>query len=496
MAILGLFSGKENHPLADAGEARQALAPLASASPLAAVEDVAAWLEPLPTVDGLKLERRAEIVLLLDESGAAHARRLAREYLTALQSARSRETMLWQAGHNYWHKLALAYEDCLARLAARPKSLDADRHARLCAHLLHAYGARLKWRQFRYGPVDASLWAQAGQVYRHADEGGFAADPLRLDAHAAESTSVEQEYLKLLVFHAASMDKLLPLEIELAERLIAGFLPHFELTRQVRPENVYWVDAALDQPPTRLVKLPQASPTLRFFGTAPALSEAENLKARIERIQAVPPELPLGGQYPVDTVLAVLDHLARCWAPKPPMRTSARHPDQSLIAVIHGMEEIHARLSGAAGNQPGETWIAENVSLGGMAARMPLSGNDWMQVGALIGMRPERGDKWLVGVIRRFARESESRGVAGIETLGKAARAVEILCSGISSQAILPDFPLRPGQMTSLALPERAWEDFLPATLKLDGASWRLLPFGVGYRGAGFLVGRYRVEAA
>ncbi len=494
MAILGLFAGKGNHPLSDAKEARAALSPLAAAQPLDAVEDLSAWLEPLPGADGLKLEQRAEIVLLLDETGITHARRLARDYLTTPQSTRVKGLRQWQCAHDYWQKLTLAYADCLTRLVDNPKSLSPARLALLNARLLHAYGVRLKWEQFRYGPIDTALWADAGRVYLQASAGKLADTKVRLYANAPDDTSAELEYLKLLVFHTSSMDKLLPLEIELAERLIAWFLPHFVLTAQVRPENIYWVDAAKPLPPTRLAKLPEIAASLRFFSTAEALTAVEKMKARIDRSKEVPSDLPLGGQYPVATVAAVFDHLAMCWAPKPPMRASDRHPIQSMLAVIHDMEEIHLRLSGGSSRQEGQTWVAENISLGGMAARMGLGSNDWIQVGALIGMRPERSEQWLVGVVRRFARETESQGVVGIETIGKSPRGVDVSCSGIRSQAIVLETPLRQGEMVTMVLPERAWEDFMPVTFMLDNLSARLLPFGISYLGADFVVGRYRVD--
>lgn len=495
MAILGLFAGKGNHPLADAKEARAALSPLASAQPLAAVEDVSAWLEPLPGADGLKLEQRTEIALLLDETGVTHARRLARDYLTTPRTARTKELRLWQAAHGYWQKLTVAYADCMTRMVDTPKALAPARLALLSVRLLHAYGVRLKWEQFRYGPIDAALWADAGRVYLLATAGKLAGNKVRLYANAPDDTSAELEYLKLLVFQASSMDKLLPLEIELAERLIAWFLPHFVLTSQVRPENVYWADAAKALPPTRLARLPEIAASLRFFSTAEALAAVDELKARINRGKEVPADLPLGGQYPLATVVTVLDHLAVCWAPKPPMRNSDRHQVKSLLAVIHDMDEIRLRLSGGAASQQGETWIAENVSRGGMAARMPLGSNDWIQVGALIGMRPERSEQWLIGVVRRFAKETDSQGVVGIETIGKSPRGVEILCGGIKSEAILLDLPLRQGEMVTMVLPERAWEDFMPVTVTLDNLPARLLPFGISYHGADFLVGRYRVDS-
>jgi hypothetical protein len=43
--MLGLFSNKTTHPLADAREAKRILAEVASREPLGGVEDAGAWLE-------------------------------------------------------------------------------------------------------------------------------------------------------------------------------------------------------------------------------------------------------------------------------------------------------------------------------------------------------------------------------------------------------------------------------------------------------------------
>ena len=118
--------------------------------------------------------------------------------------------------------------------------------------LINALAAQLKWKQFRYGPVDPSFWMTLGQVYLVAVEAKLAQKPLQLYTGGAETT-IEAEYLKVLIFQATSMDKLQPLGIEIAERLISYFMPYFSLIREVRPENVYWVDAAKPLPPTRLV---------------------------------------------------------------------------------------------------------------------------------------------------------------------------------------------------------------------------------------------------
>jgi hypothetical protein len=78
----------------------------------------------------------------------------------------------------------------------------------------------------------ANSGRRLGGIYLAAVEARLAQKPLQLYAGAAETT-IEAEYLKVLIFHATSMDKLQPLGIEIAERLIAYFLPYFSLIREV-----------------------------------------------------------------------------------------------------------------------------------------------------------------------------------------------------------------------------------------------------------------------
>ena len=277
MAILGLFGRKDwgDHSLADPKAAKEALEALTregASDPAAALEDAAAWLEPLPGVDNMPLERRAELALQLDDAAAPLARRLARDYLTAVRN-RSQEFRYWQAAMTYWRNLIAAYENCLERAEADPKGqalLNKSFLPLLYARLLHAYGGLLKWEQFRYGPVTGELWQAAGHTYLRAAQARVSDRSLNLYANWPGETSVEREYLKLLVFQTASMNNLLPLEIELAERLLAHFMSLFVLTAEAGSDNVYWVDAEQAQPPSLLLRPPRPTPSLRYFPTSPA----------------------------------------------------------------------------------------------------------------------------------------------------------------------------------------------------------------------------------
>lgn len=494
--MLGIFSARPDHPLADPKEARRILAELPAQEPAAAIDGAMAWIESLAASEGFRPDRRLALVFQLDEAALPQARRLGREYLTASRLSRAQEFKLWQLNRGYWDELVKAYESVLAQAHAGEKGIESIRGdlPLLYARLLHAHGGRMKWDQFRYGPIDGLLWLAAGRAYLAAEQGNVARRGVV--PYPGVETTPEAEYLKLLVFHASSMDNLLPIGIEIAERLIAHFLPHFAFTDQVRPENVYWVDAARPLPPTRLAKLPEIAPTLRFFSTGQAIASVAGMRVRIGQTGELPADINFGGQYSPRVVLPVLDHLAMCWAPKPPIRSHARHRVKSRLTVVGGLAAIRRRLSGEEADQDGtEAWIAEDVSLGGMGAEVPLAGNDWVRIGALLGMQPDGGDNWLIGVIRRFSRETESAGAVGIETISKTPRAIVADCGGLRSEGVLLDPPVA-GEDVRVLVPAADWEESIPLLFTLDGVRMRLFPQATVESGPDYSIGRYRVETA
>lgn len=494
--MLGFFSAKHGHPLADAKEARRVMAELPALDPGTAVDHATAWFESLAVSDDFRLDLRLERLFQLDESALPQVRRLAREYLALAPTARAQEFKLWQANSNYWFQLAAAYEKCLAAYAAAEKGSEPIKASLglLYARLLSAYAGQFKWNQFHYGPSDGKLWLAAGRIYLAAVDATLAKRSVAF--HAGGETTPEAEYLKILVFHASSMDNLLPLEIEVAERLVAHFLPHFVFTAEVRPDNVYWVDAAKPLPPTRLARLPEISPTLRFFSTGKAADAVAELRIDVAARQALPPAIVLGGQYGVATVLAVLDHLAMCWSPQPPMRSHPRHRVESRLVVVCGLTALHRRLTCPADGTDGlESWVIADVSQGGMGALIPKMTKDGAGIGTVIGMQPEGGDNWLVGVVRRFARDSEIQGAVGIETLSKSPRAIVADSSGLKTEGILLDPPAA-GTIVRVLLSATAWEADIPLLLTLDGTRARLQPAGLIESGAGFALGRYTVSTS
>ncbi len=490
--MLGFFSAKSDHPLADAKEARRVLGELAAREAAPALDEISNWLESVVADEILRPAERLTLVFQLDEAAQAHARKLGRDYLTSPRLGRLQEYKLWQTNRDFWAHLAHAYDQCLTRHIGQEKGGDAIKPelALLIVRMLRAFSGRLKWDQFRYGPIDADLWQRMGRAFLFAEKAKISRQALTPYAAVPGDSTVEQEYLKALVFQAASMDSLLPLEIEIAERLIAHFLPQFVFTAEVRPENVYWVDADQATPPKRLAVVPQIAPGLRFFHAGTALARLEALQPQVERGE-VPAEVNLGGQYSPRIILPVLRHLAMYWAPKPPMRSHSRHRVKSRLSVINGLAGIYARLADRGGEES-ESWVVDDVSQGGMGAQVPLSASDWVRIGALVGMQPEGGSNWLVGVIRRFTRETPAQGSVGIETLSKLPQAIAGDLGGMDCNAILLDAPLS-GDTVRVILPSSSFEPAIPLVFGWQGRPARLDPIEQLESGVDYDLGLYRV---
>jgi hypothetical protein len=491
------FAAKPDHPLADPKEAKRICDALSGRDPAGAIDEATALLESLAGVEGFKPEQRLALVFQLDEAAIVPARRLGREYVSA-RLTRVQEQRLWQANRDYWIALIGALADCLRRYDANEKGAEAMKPALglLYARLLHAGRQQLKWDQFHYGPIDPGLWQLLGRAYLAAAGTRLAANAVAL-YQGGGNTTAESEYLKSLVFHASSMDNLLPVEIEIAEHLIAHFLPHFAFTAEVRPDNVYWVDAAKSAPPARLARPPEMAPTLRFFNSGPAVEAVEEVRLRIGREGSVPADVNLGGQYPVQTVLPVLDHLAMCWAPKPPMRSHTRHRVKSRLTVVHGVTELHHQLQGFGEFGESESWVVDDVSIGGMGAKVPLGaaqGSDWVRIGSVVGMKPEGVDNWLVGIVRRFGRDSESVGSVGIETVSKTPRAIVADAGGLQTEGVLLDAPQQ-GESVRVVLPAEKWEEGVSLLFSLDGARIRLFPEAELETSSDAVMARYFVQS-
>jgi len=504
----GLFEKRHGHPLADARELQHIVSELPKDNAFKAMDEIGGWLDSLLVAEDFPVDRRFDAIRQLEDAAVPHLRRLAREYLHTVRLSKAEEKRLWAINGGFWSLLAKVYEQTLDALLARGLTAEIIKYIlpALCTRLLAALRAVLKWEQFHYGPTPADLWQRMGRLVLLAGEHGFASRVVNIGG-AQGNTSVLAEYRKAMVFQAASMDSLLPIEIELAERFIVHFLNRFDFPEQAEHDCVYWVDLTLAQPPLRLARMPAvATPTLRFFRPGAAHGEIQALLGLLERGGDLPEDIMLGAQYPAKALIPVLRHLAAYLAPIPPQRRHDRHRVKHRVSVLNGLVNAFVAFSGEFGGRPAglqiESWVVENVSRGGFGASLNSIPGEWLKVGALLALQPEGGENWLLGCVRRYHRESATEARVGIETLARLIESVELrpkmassyaAVSGIPSLLLLEGNP--PGELRVI-LPPYTFDPRESYEYRQDGQRVVLEPLVVVEHTNDYELARYRIVPA
>jgi hypothetical protein len=502
--ILNIFSSRPDHPLGDPKEVKRILAELPLDNAFKAVDEIYGWFESLQLADGFRVDHFFDVIRQLDEAAQPHIRRLSRDYLQSPRLSKIEERRLWTMCYNYWGEVASLFALCINRAKQNPKDKGSEALKSslplAATRLMAARAVQLKWVEYRYGPIGEDLWRGLGQPYLAADAAGYAQKPVQLYPAQPGLTSVSQQYLQALVFYASSTDSLLPLEIELADRLIAHFQPGFVFSPRCLPESVYWVDAASGLPPVRLARKPdQLSSDLRFFSPGTAPQGLNELMHVVERGN-VPTDLNLGGEYPAKAVLPVLRHLSTYWAPEPPQRKHRRHAVKTRIAVLQGFDDCFTVFAGDVARlgkeRNAESWVVENVSLGGFCASFDAIG-DWLKIDALLSIQPEGGENWVLGVVRRLNKDSDAHASVGIQALSRQAQSIQLRprTTGFSATGAIPGIWLRednvPGE-ARVVLPPASFDVRESLEFAQDGRSYLLTPVELEETGSNFEIGRYR----
>jgi hypothetical protein len=498
--MISLFGGRPDHPMADLKAAKRILAELPAQEQLKALDELASWMESVSAAEGFRPEQRIRTLLLIDETAYPRVRRLARDYLSEVRPSRVAENRMWTAIHGYYRQAGQGFARTVERFVGGEKGTDAARPLLplLLVRTLRSLAQQVKWMHLRYGPIDLAVWGMFNGVFAFAEARQAAQPGTPVYPGVPGESSAQLEFLKGAMFSASAPDALLPLEAEIAERLIGELAPRFAMARTAAPALPYWVDIGRPMTPQRL-SAPPAAPGVRCFGPGEAYAELESLRERVRASRSVPPELNLGASYEAQTVVEVIEHLLTYWSPHPPPRKFKRHAVKTRLSVSHGFDGLLAMLGAGGsldfGGVGGESWIVENVSAGGFGAVVPQLKGDWLRVGALIAMQPEGGTNWLVGLVRRVHKTSAREAQVGIETLSKAPMLAQFGVSGVATAheqgVLLRDSAAEASEARVLLRPGI----YAPTqNLEADqaGRTHIYMPQGIAERGEDYEIARFR----
>lgn len=499
--------GKPDHPMADIKEAKRLLAELPVNDAFRSMEEIVGWLESVMHTEGFRLGDQVEIYKLLDETAQQFQRKLARDYLTTPRLQKFQENRLWTAIFNFWKQLGLVYLKAAQDFQAGAKGAG-DAKATLplvVCRGLRAISQQLKWLQMRYGPIDDDAWEATARLYEFAEAKGISRQSVALYPGVPGETTAEQEFLKVMLLWVSSPDGLIPLHLEIAERITAHFSANFVLETPPRKHGTHCFDLASRRPPMRLNPSVEAKPSLRFFSAGNVVAQLELVISKVEKGQ-VPQDINLGATYKPEIVLEVLQHLTLHWSPQPPVRKHDRHRVMARLNVISGLDRILDHLDPEASLSFGqaESWVAENISAGGFGAVISNAKSDWVKVGAVLGVKPEGVNHWGVGIVRRMSRDEQQQGHVGVQSLAKTVKAVQVRAlesqwgSGAAGQAadfqpavLLPEGSGSGGEAT-LLMRANSFSAAQSFEMIAEGKTHLLIPQTLLDHGEDFDLGRFR----
>lgn len=458
-----------DHPLGDPREVKRLLEELPADDPPKGLHELSSWLEAVRNAQGGGLDERVRLFKLLDEAAQPLYQAAARQYLETPNMEPTQRNRLWLRLLDMRRQGAEAYLQCIEAMTAGQGSAETrDELPLLTVRAVRALADQDKWLCTRYRPKDARLWERLSGLYRLSESRLFTLGGVVPYDGTQGRSNVLLEFARALLLNVSATDKLAPRQIELADRLSAYCAGEVVLNERPEADSMFYLDFSAKAPPARLLKGMPIHSAMRFFAAAPAALKLEALAERL-KAEEMPEELDFAGFAPQE-VTEVIAHLGQYWAPSPSQR---RHPRRRIVTrleVIHGARQIQRtivaekqgltvededeilyreavdmkiygfitaktrmlRAAAAAegalaeGNGKVERWVMENVSECGYGAVIPELDGDWVRIGTLLALKPEGGDQWSVGVVRRIGRDREHRVYVGIETLAKDPAAVRL----------------------------------------------------------------------
>lgn len=415
---------------------------------------------------------RLQVLMHIDEKAQALQHSLVQQYLINPRMSRQVESRLWNAIFTFSWQLARAYHVFIMSYVGDPNNSGVRREIPLItARAIRHFAMQAKWHYFRYETIGAKLWKHVHNLYRLAEYEEFDRKPVLLYPQCQRNTTCAEEYLQLLSLDVLNTNSLFPKQIEMVDSWLDSWAGALKLERSHDPErHVFCVNLGEDRGPRR-VRKPAANGMLRFWGSEALLAQVSQARSALQSGET-PAKLGLGEDCRLPACLDFIDRIALQWSLSGEgraRRKQERVARVKLIDVIKDFLEICAmvkqdnealspkmqedeqkvkisyeemldvRLYGfvtqrtqakleQASRQQGtaqplqvaahhERWLMENESSAGFGATVDAMEKDWIRLGKLVGLKPERSQNWVVGVVRRLALLESGQRNVGIEVL-------------------------------------------------------------------------------
>lgn len=412
-------------------------------------------------------KERLQILMHIDENAREMQQGLCSQYLINPRMSKSAESRLWNAVYSYYWEVTRGYHAFIMDYVANPGGSKIKPLIPLItARAIHDFSRIFKWRYFRYEKVEEKLWKRLHNLYHFAEFEEFERDRMPLYGTESPDSSCADEYMQALMLDTLNSGGLYPKQIELASSWLESWSHLLQLDKLYDPaRHVFYVNLG-ESGGGRRIRKGAGNEMCRYWGSDVLSRHILQIKDSLHD-GGVPAQLGLTEDCKLPACLELLEYALLQWnvQVKRVRRKHERSRVMKSIEVVNGLPEICAQLkhdnepAGAKGSLDEvelsyeemvdvrlygfvtertlkklatktekanklvhhERWVMENESEKGYGATVEEVSKDWVRLGKLVGLRPERTRHWRVGVVRRLHKLSSSQRRVGIELLSETA---------------------------------------------------------------------------
>jgi len=457
-----LFGEKPDHPMYDLAEAKRLLGELPKEDAKKSLEEITFWLDSIKDAAGFTPELRIATILLLDQAGQPRQTEMLQRYLSAPHLRDFQGLHLWQIIHTYTQTLSAAYAASIHEYQQAEKKPREFREQMplVCVRQLRAASEQMKLELIRYIEIDPAVWQQLCVCYRLAESDQCAESMVFAYPGHVIHTSPQRELLHALLLYISSPGTLAADQIEVSYRIAGRFTSFFDLKTTADADCPYQFDLSTNAPPHRTESDLPVTPNTRFFGAARALPALKKIVDQNEN-DPVWQERRFGSEFTPAGKLTVLKHLLIYWAAEPPHRHMARRDIHAAIEVTHSFRVISQLVTHIDAGQLAEqdvdaskkrtkidlaaaaeidytteVWNITDMSADGVGATLTGSLGAWIKIGDLCALKPQNGELWWVGMIRRLHTDADGKVHVGIELLAKRPASVWLRVLGKGAERV------------------------------------------------------------
>jgi hypothetical protein len=463
------FGKSLKDPLTDGKTAERWLAGFPPNDPLATHSGILVQLGRLTERDAKRTPGRLEAVLSVDRFADALRRHLTSQYLEHGNRSTRVESQLWQSLFDLTQGFLLCYQAFAREVTDHAQSNKwQSLLPELIARQITHHGLDAKIRLFRYEQWIPAKWSDLHSLFQMACSAQIERQPIGLLPDGGLTTTIEQEYLQVLVLQLMNSGNLTPRHLEWVAEQLSEWCAPLRLSIESSTVTSFYVDLAsraglkrrpvqplegrvlfLDTRPLHavlmqnVVMLDQKVRNNPLSDRTPRRADQLNLLSKLAS-QVDPEFKPFArrgerttAEGNVDAIIGFVKiaGFLRDEELQPYLRgkRSASTFGESIeIATFGRMRNETARTTEMARQRlasyaaPGGPWTVRDVSQTGFRLVAPMSVISAVTLGTLAAIRQQSQMQWVLGIVRRMKRLTTERAEIGLQIIADNLVGVEL----------------------------------------------------------------------